>query len=1545
MQNIAQSISKESSDMASSLESRYQKLIDVPLSHRIRKSLVHLFNYFDIYGPRITHLYAVMTYFRFFQLIGAAFLAENSNVFLPGTLAYKTMSILTVLFHLVPAKYRDGHEELVIYIINLILIGFGIYLTATAFVYDKTTKVSRITTNVLTVFIAIGPFLFIPILIQFFGQLFSAILVSNEQMKLHTLIAIILSIANYFVYLWVLMGAYSKTLLFRPCSFQTAESMPQIRLFSAVCSITFLLSMTANFSKWVSQGCALASIILYVYGATTCFNCGTFTQSHHQTMVLGGSIIGILLCLSSMYQILTDYRWQESFFPFFALISFIVLFLTNIYIKNRSKKDLITLDEFRETQEMSVFKPPGNFKRVVLTGFAHCHEACMDFSVYKVAVQEWPSRVDIWATYAKYAAIYPEHSHSLIFIAQNLQAQKLNNAAVDALMDGIKVTLKTRETLITPELKIQLSKLTKVFNRAKARIRNFWDLVLQGNTFEMNHAIISAYKSVELSEHEVSHLMNLYPNNRFVARQMALYCLDIKSDNIGYKTWMNNISLIRRGHLIQQDVMHNLGVDSFPNIPEHCDESESMKISPSDPEIDTNNDFADENVDLNIDATEIIGAQIDKHQIPAIKYMKITTIICFCLLIFIPSIVSLISFNGRINKMIEPLHYMKGIAYARNLLNMLPAFLGKFYLEEVNDPKNPSRKLMNRYRLKQGFRMESFGNFNTTRSIMVYLASEASTAIEMMSGLAHYEVGNSLIEQVRTKIFSSIVQYYYFTAVKTYSVSNITAQQTLAIIANHVGNAATKNTITIQDMEGPDSLTVRINFILPSWSMSDSLKILTTYLRQLDERNTKLFTISSTIVVVLIVIVYTVSLVLQIKKLRSNKMEIFKVLTTLPKTAVSTVSASFKSIKNSSTSSMSTTNSDTEMSRQEESIIKLFSSISDGSSTNAESFFIFVTIVLIAVGVLGTARSTFCFTDAFKIVVQNCHHINYLFGSVCYMFGIMSDLFQLIPVYYDDAFKNTAPSVDVLKSEIKRLIPNQISTLHNLFLGGSAKQDIPYIGIQEATISASEILSCDVEAPPVDVIESAHCFSAPGQIYLYVAMIRRIAAQMSLEKDPHYPTPRGDGIAQLWQIGPIEIYEAFIYPASEKLIPLIEDRVANQKIHLKVDMALVIVAGFILTCVVLYLIKKEDEYMKFTLKLLLRCPANIVLTNQRIMDLISGDYNVKTEDSTLRTLQFHNEVVNKLNDVVIVVNDEDGKIASVNTSFEEMFEVSSKDVVGTNVYEFFKNPSFEFQGNNKSFKAVTNLIYTKDNEKIYLEFTTSQVSSRRIFSARDQTQNIMHEKMIEDERKKSDAMLASILPPMLVTRVQAGEKNISFSVQSASILFLDIVEFTPWCGNHDAQYVMRMLNTIFKEFDAITNSKRTMTKIKCIGDCYMAAGGIFEEINQPAIHAKEVVEFGCQSIRKLREINEKENESLRIRVGINTGGPIVAGVIGVEKPTFEILGPAINIAHEMEHHGVPMKVHISRPVYELIYGQQFDIKERGEIDVKGTKMFTYIVEP
>jgi class 3 adenylate cyclase len=108
------------------------------------------------------------------------------------------------------------------------------------------------------------------------------------------------------------------------------------------------------------------------------------------------------------------------------------------------------------------------------------------------------------------------------------------------------------------------------------------------------------------------------------------------------------------------------------------------------------------------------------------------------------------------------------------------------------------------------------------------------------------------------------------------------------------------------------------------------------------------------------------------------------------------------------------------------------------------------------------------------------------------------------------------------------------------------------------------------------------------------------------------------------------------------------------------------------------------------------------------------------------------------------------------------------------------------------------------------------------------------------------------------------------------------------------------------------------------------------------------VDFGLDAIAVLKhingEINQSIDESLHIKVGINIGGPIVVGVVGTVMPTSEFIGPALNMAQQMEHHGVAMNVDVSRAVYELMDGGTGAVKERSEITLKNGSALTYQVE-
>jgi class 3 adenylate cyclase len=245
-------------------------------------------------------------------------------------------------------------------------------------------------------------------------------------------------------------------------------------------------------------------------------------------------------------------------------------------------------------------------------------------------------------------------------------------------------------------------------------------------------------------------------------------------------------------------------------------------------------------------------------------------------------------------------------------------------------------------------------------------------------------------------------------------------------------------------------------------------------------------------------------------------------------------------------------------------------------------------------------------------------------------------------------------------------------------------------------------------------------------------------------------------------------------------------------------------------------------------------------------------------------------------------------------------------------------------------------------KNVFLNIISQTFENHTVYTITDITQQIRYETLIKEELDKSDKLLKSILPPSLVERVKKNEKNISFSVQSCSVVFLDVIEFTPWCGANNANTIMSTLNLFFGYLDEIISKLPTMTRIKCIGDCYMAAGGIFAEPNQPIVHAKEAIEFSLGAIESLKKVNKEKGSHLRIRVGVHTGGPVVAGVIGLGKPTFEILGSSIVMAQQMEHTGVPMKVQMTRSVYELIYGTNFHVVERGLTEIKGGQVMTYL---
>jgi class 3 adenylate cyclase len=158
---------------------------------------------------------------------------------------------------------------------------------------------------------------------------------------------------------------------------------------------------------------------------------------------------------------------------------------------------------------------------------------------------------------------------------------------------------------------------------------------------------------------------------------------------------------------------------------------------------------------------------------------------------------------------------------------------------------------------------------------------------------------------------------------------------------------------------------------------------------------------------------------------------------------------------------------------------------------------------------------------------------------------------------------------------------------------------------------------------------------------------------------------------------------------------------------------------------------------------------------------------------------------------------------------------------------------------------------------------------------------------------------------------------------------------TLYVANLTLQEMMGNLSLIFCAFDDACVKHPTLIKIKLIGDACMAVGGLFPAESPHNIHGKQLVRFAIEATHIIEDVNVKLNALLAVRIGVNTGGPILACILSTEKPAFGIIGNSINVAACLQSTDVPGKIQISEFIRALISALDFPIEHRGEVELKG----------
>ena len=335
----------------------------------------------------------------------------------------------------------------------------------------------------------------------------------------------------------------------------------------------------------------------------------------------------------------------------------------------------------------------------------------------------------------------------------------------------------------------------------------------------------------------------------------------------------------------------------------------------------------------------------------------------------------------------------------------------------------------------------------------------------------------------------------------------------------------------------------------------------------------------------------------------------------------------------------------------------------------------------------------------------------------------------------------------------------------------------------------------------------------------------------------------------------------------------------------------------------------------------------------------------QAESALLESEERYRDLFENANDLIQSVNPY-GRFIYINRAWQETLGYSTEELDKKTVFDIV-HPDFRMRCREVFYRVMSSgqfeqlqaAFMTKDGRTIFLEGNLNckfvegkPAATRAIF--RDVTARIMAEKALQKQQEQTERLLLNILPASIANRLKQEPGNIAEHFNDVTVLFADIVGFTQIATSVSATTLVNLLNQIFSVFDRLS-LKYGLEKFNTIGDAYMLVGGLPTRISN---HPTSVALIAFEMQNAIATFNKRNNLNLNIRIGMHTGS-VVAGVIGLQKFTYDLWGDTVNIASRMESHGLPGKIQVSQQTYQRLR-HKFILEKRGEISIKGKGMMT-----
>ena len=377
-------------------------------------------------------------------------------------------------------------------------------------------------------------------------------------------------------------------------------------------------------------------------------------------------------------------------------------------------------------------------------------------------------------------------------------------------------------------------------------------------------------------------------------------------------------------------------------------------------------------------------------------------------------------------------------------------------------------------------------------------------------------------------------------------------------------------------------------------------------------------------------------------------------------------------------------------------------------------------------------------------------------------------------------------------------------------------------------------------------------------------------------------------------------------------------------------------------------IHEEELKARVTTHITLRnLNRSLVEQNKRLQD------EIKKRQQKEEELRLSNQAIAaSINGIVIAdAREPEMPIIYVNPAFERLTGYAAQEVVGRNCRFLQANdreqPALkELRSALREGGSCTVVLanYRKDGTLFWNELSISPIYDSEetlthfVGIQMDITERKQAQEALHDQQEQTEKLLLNILPEPIAERLRLEPSTIADSFEEVSVLFADLVGFTEFSAHRSATQTVEFLNVIFSQFDQLAE-RHGLEKIKTIGDAYMVVAGLPTPRKD---HAEAIAEMALDMQQAIAKVSAETGVPFSIRIGINSG-PVVAGVIGLKKFSYDLWGDTVNTASRMESKGIPGTIQVTVQTYERLR-DQYLFKQRGIISVKGKgEMTTYLL--